>query len=80
MSIQYASDVFKTIEHKTDNCRPYGQSPEGYGRKIAMPYRVRLNERGPWRRVYCCIFSNVGTCYIVVRGAEYIIRDGDVGR
>jgi len=19
---------------------------------------------GKWRRVYCCIFSNIGTCYI----------------
>ena len=34
----------------------------GYGRKIPTRYMVQLN--GRWRRVYCCIFSNVGTCYV----------------
>jgi len=34
----------------------------GYGRRIPLTYMVRWNNR--WRRVYCCIFSNSGTCYI----------------
>ena len=34
----------------------------GYGRRIPTQYMVRLNNR--WRRVYICIFSNSGTCYI----------------
>lgn len=34
----------------------------GYGRKIPTHYMVQ--HRGKWRRVYCCIFSNVGTLYI----------------
>ena len=34
----------------------------GYGRRIPTRHMVRFN--GRWRRVYCCIFSNVGTWYI----------------
>lgn len=34
----------------------------GYGARIPMPYMVRVH--GKWRRVYCRIYSNIGTCYI----------------
>ena len=34
----------------------------GYGRKIPTRYMVKFNDK--WRRVYCCIISNIGTCYI----------------
>ena len=34
----------------------------GYGARIPMPYMVQVF--GKWRRVYCCIYSNIGTCYI----------------
>jgi hypothetical protein len=34
----------------------------GYGRRIPTRYMIRLNKR--WRRVYCCQYSNAGTCYI----------------
>ena len=34
----------------------------GYGRSIPTRYKVFWNNR--WRRVYCCIISNSGTCYI----------------
>jgi hypothetical protein len=34
----------------------------GYGRRIPTSRMVYLN--GKWRRVYCCIFSNAGTCYV----------------
>jgi hypothetical protein len=34
----------------------------GYGAKIPTPYMVKY--LGKWRRVYCAIFSNSGTCYI----------------
>jgi len=34
----------------------------GYGRKIPTRYMVKYNNR--WMRVYCCIYSNIGTCYI----------------
>ena len=34
----------------------------GYGRRIPTRHMIRLNRR--WRRVYCCVYSNVGTCYV----------------
>jgi hypothetical protein len=36
----------------------------GYGRKIPTTNMVKLPGSGHWRRVYCCIFSNIGTCYV----------------
>jgi hypothetical protein len=36
----------------------------GYGRKIPTTRMVRLPGSARWRRVYCCIFSNSGTCYV----------------
>jgi hypothetical protein len=34
----------------------------GYGKRIPTQHVVYLE--GRWRRVYCCIFSNAGTCYV----------------
>ena len=34
----------------------------GYGSRIPTPYMVKFN--GKLRRVYCCIYSNIGTLYI----------------
>ena len=36
----------------------------GYGRRIPTPYMVQLPDSPRWRRVYCCCFSNAGTCYV----------------
>lgn len=38
------------------------QTASGYGKRLVTPYMVRFNDK--WRRVYCCVFSNSGTCYI----------------
>lgn len=34
----------------------------GYGARI--PTRHMVQHNGRWRRVYCCAYSNVGTCFI----------------
>ena len=34
----------------------------GYGGKI--PTRYMVKHEGRWKRVYCAVYSNVGTCYI----------------
>lgn len=34
----------------------------GYGSRIPTPYMVFFN--GRWRRVYCRVYSNIGTLYI----------------
>lgn len=33
-----------------------------YGSRRPTRYMVKYKNR--WRRVYCCIYSNVGTCFI----------------
>jgi hypothetical protein len=44
----------------------------GYGRKIPTRHMVKLPGAAKWRRVYCCIFSNAGTCY-VEKGKDWIV-------
>lgn len=36
----------------------------GYGRRIPTAYMVQIPGSPRWRRVYCCCFSNAGTCYV----------------
>ena len=42
--------------------RGLSYTASGYGRRIPTDIVVRVGNR--WRRVYCCIFSNSGTCFI----------------
>ena len=44
----------------------------GYGHKIPTRQMVKIPGVNRWRRVYCCCFSNVGTCY-VEQGENWII-------
>jgi hypothetical protein len=43
----------------------------GYGRKIPTIHMVRHDNR--WKRVYCCVFSNIGTLFIMAGGIQLII-------
>jgi hypothetical protein len=43
----------------------------GYGAKIPIGYVVNYKNR--IRRVYCTIFSNAGTCWILVNGQKMIV-------
>ena len=45
----------------------------GYGRKIPTTKMVRLPGSKQWRRVYCCIFSNSGTCYVETKNKDWIV-------
>ncbi len=47
----------------------------GYGKKIPTVSMIKLPfGRKIWRRVYCCIFSNSGSCYVVYNGKPLWIR------
>ncbi len=46
----------------------------GYGRRIPTRMKVRIN--GRWRRVYCCIFSNSGTCYVEDTSVPKVVPEG----
>jgi hypothetical protein len=43
----------------------------GYGSKIPTEYMVNLGNK--WRRVYCCIYSNIGTVYICCADGKYVV-------
>ena len=67
------------LEHKT-SLLPHHEAglsytTTGYGRKIPTTNMVKIPGSSRWRRVYCCIFSNVGTCY-VEQGADWIVING----
>ena len=53
------------ILHKPMNHHKLGLSwtATGYGWKIPTTYMVRTIDQR-WRRVYCAIFSNIGTTYV----------------
>jgi hypothetical protein len=61
-------DAFQTIlvESKIDplpwQTMGLQYTATGYGKRIPTRYKVRFN--GKWRRVYCRIYSNIGTLYI----------------
>lgn len=45
----------------------------GYGGKIPTPWQVQLPGSTRWYRVYCMIYSNSGTCYIVHKGERVFV-------
>lgn len=69
-----AEDTFDQIESKQDNCPPHGQGEDGYGQQISTPYLVRLNGKGPWRRVYCTCWSNAGSLWFFDSEVKYHFR------
>lgn len=45
----------------------------GYGGKIPLPYKVHVAGRD--RRVYVMIWSNSGTCYVIINGTRVYVND-----
>ena len=43
----------------------------GYGDKIPTQYMVFIDAK--WRRVYCRIYSNIGTLYVLINKERVII-------
>jgi len=68
------ADTTVISKHAPLYCHAHGlmQTATGYGKRIATATMVHY--RGRWRRVYCCIFSNVGTCYIGKLSDNLIVR------
>lgn len=56
-----------------------GRTVDGYTVRAGAPtgLLVRLEGESRWRRVYCVCFSNVGTCFLRMRGREYLVSDCD---
>ena len=49
----------------------YGIPVNGFGKKIPTSIMLRIGVR--WHRVYCAIFGNNGTCYIVINGEDVLL-------
>lgn len=45
----------------------------GYGSRIPTSHMVKLPGSPRWRRVYCCIWSNSGTCYVPDRTGNWTV-------
>lgn len=73
-------------ERKTLNIEGYGDVPcfyekvhqrarsvSGYGPKEPTDYKVRL--KGATLRVYCAIYGNIGSCYVMFRGKRLVVSD-----
>jgi hypothetical protein len=58
------NNVSVISKHTPLRCHTLGlmQTSTGYGKRIATP--IMVSYEGKWRRVYCCIYSNIGICYI----------------
>lgn len=76
MAVKYLCDEFAGVTFTRRPCRPYGQNPQGYGRKIATGRIAKIGNR--WHRVYCICFSNVGSPYVIKNGEAYYIRDFEI--
>ena len=50
---------------------PHSNSKTGYGSKIPTQYMVFVENK--WRRVYCRVYSNIGTCYVMINKERVII-------
>ena len=59
-----------SVEHK-QTVTPRNNSASGYGSKIPTSYMIKWENR--WRRVYCTIYSNIGTCYAMVKGVRVVV-------
>lgn len=69
--------TFKVIFSPFRGAHNAGRNQQGYGRKIPMDYKIQIGSR--CYRVYCCCFSNAGTCYINTKKHKFlIVLDGDL--
>ena len=66
LTLRTADNVYTELESKIQllpwQLKGLSYTATGYGKRIPTIHMVKYKDK--WRRVYCCIFSNVGTCYI----------------
>lgn len=74
--------IHGTIATATEAPAPRsGRTVSGYGSKIPMPYMVTLADDPAGtrpRRVYCMVYSNSGSLYVVRRGQDVFLSDTEL--
>ena len=76
----YLADRHSITGHRTAETPRYGVRADGYSTRDGSPtcHLVKLDDRGPWRRVRVWQFSNAGTAFIRVGGECLILRDDEI--
>ena len=68
---KYCLDTLKKKGLVKETECPKSNSKTGYGSKIPTKTVVFIDNK--WRRVYCRIYSNIGTSYVLIKGERVII-------
>ena len=68
---KYCLDTLREYGRVKETGCPRSNSRTGYGSKIPTIYMVFIGNK--WRRVYCRIYSNIGTCYVLINKERVII-------
>lgn len=76
----YLSDHHTFEQRIASPPTPYGRSATGYGSRIPTDFQVRVDYRGPWRRVYAICWSNAASLWVSVKGQRFYFRDCDLLR
>ncbi len=55
----------------------YGIAQDGYTHRSGAPTSrmIRLQGEKQWRRLMCWCFSNIGTCFVRIKGTPYIVNE-----
>jgi len=69
---RYSLDTLREYNRVKETECPRSNSRTGYGSKVPTQYLVFIANK--WRRVYCRIYSNIGTCYVLIN-KECVIID-----
>lgn len=69
-TLTYTDPTLVTGQRQTDQ-PTYGRTASGYGGKIPTSHMIRY--AGRWRRVYVMCYSNSGTAYVIVNGANLVL-------
>lgn len=73
--VRYLDEKFQDYKVFRGERPTYGQTVTGYGKAIPTDLYVILAERRQrYRRVYCTIYSNIGSLWIKVRGEKFFLR------
>jgi hypothetical protein len=60
-----------TVTDKKQTKTPMNYSRTGYGSKLPSSMMIQVNKR--WHRVYYVLWSNIGSAYIVSKGAKLFL-------
>lgn len=74
ITVTETKQVLPTIINRMEwQKRGLSFTASGYGARIPTAYMVKYN--GRWHRVYCRIYSNVGSTYIVSKGRRIWVNN-----